>query len=65
MLESLGPHFFSRIFKEEGDGVGSDASDAALFETYHIELSATGLGINDILFAVLRVYTDRGDYRTS
>ncbi len=60
MLESLGPHFFSRTFKEEGGGSGSDASDAALFKTYHIELSATGLGMTDIVFAVLRVCADVG-----
>lgn len=56
MLESLGPYFFSRVFKEEGGGSGSDAPDATLYDIYHIELSATALGMASIVFLVLRTW---------
>ncbi len=47
VFESLGPHFFPRIIKKELDKSGDDDPDAALREKYLIELSATGLGINN------------------
>lgn len=43
MFESLGPYFFSQVWKEERSGGGEKAPDVALLENYHIELSATGL----------------------
>lgn len=58
MFESHGPHFFSRISKEEGNESRSDAPDAALCETYQIELSKNGLGINGIVFTGLRACAD-------
>lgn len=61
-FESLGPHFFSRISKGERDGSGpSDAPDTALYDIYHIELSAIGLGMmKSIVFVVLKVCADLG-----
>ncbi|CAD6567228.1 MAG: hypothetical protein ASARMPRED_000553 [Alectoria sarmentosa] len=47
MFESLGPYFFSQIYKKEAGGSGSDAPDAAPYEEFYIELSATGLGFLD------------------
>ena len=58
ILMSLGPHFFSRVFKEEGDKGRVDDADATPREVYFIELSATGLGTDDILFVVPKVCTD-------
>lgn len=58
MVESLGPYFFSQIYKKEAGVSGSDDPDAAPYEEYHIELSATGLGIHSTIFVVLRVWAD-------
>lgn len=58
VLMSLGPHFFSRVFKEEGDKGRVDDPDATAPETYFIELLATGLGTHDILFAMPKLCTD-------
>ena len=52
MPEILGPHFFSRVFKEEGEKGGGGPPDAAPREEYLVELSATGLGMKDNLDAV-------------
>ena len=52
MPEILGPHFFSRIFKEEGEKGGGGWSDAAPREEYLIDLLATGLGMKDNLDAI-------------
>ena len=41
----LGPHFYSRVFKE-GDRQSGNGNAAAV-EKYKIELSATGLGMID------------------
>ena len=51
MPESLGPHFFSRVFKEEGEKRGG-RPDAVPREEYLVELSATGLGMKENLEAV-------------
>lgn len=58
VLMSIGPHFFSRVFKEEGDKGRVDDRDATPPETYFIELLATDLGTHDILFAVPKFCTD-------
>ena len=58
-FKSFGPNFFSRILKEEREGQ-NDTSDVDLQETYCVELSARGLGMNGIVFIVLRVYSDLG-----
>ena len=49
MPEIVGPHFFSRVFKEEGDKGGGCQPDAAPREEYWVELSATGLSMKDNL----------------
>ena len=59
-FESLGPHFFSRIFKEEEGGRRSDAPSATLYDIYHIELSATALGMDRIIISGLRICADLG-----
>lgn len=58
MPESLGPHFFCRVFKEEGNKGGSGDQDAAPREEYLLELSATGLGMNNTVFALAKFCTD-------
>lgn len=58
MPESLGPHFFCRLFKEEGNNGGSGYQDAAYCEKYLLELSATGLGMKNPVFALMRFCTD-------
>lgn len=60
MFESLGPHFFSRISREEGSKSGGDDADATPLDIYFIELSATGLSMNDIIFVESKVCTDPG-----
>ena len=52
MPEILGPHFFSRVFKEEGEKGGGGLPDAAPREEYLVELSASGLGMKDNLEGV-------------
>lgn len=59
-FESLGPHFFSRTFKEEEGGSRSSAPNATLYDIYHIELSATALGMDAIAIFVLRTCADLG-----
>ena len=58
MLESVGPHFFCQVFKEERFEGGGDDRDTASCGRYSVELSATGLGTTDIHFALPNVCTD-------
>ena len=58
MPEILGPHFYSRVFKEEGEKGGDGRPDAAPREEYLVELSATGLGMKDTLDPVPVLGTD-------
>lgn len=58
MPESLGPHFFGRVFREEGNKGASGDQDAAPYEKYLLELSATGLGMKDNVLALARFCTN-------
>ena len=52
-FDSLGPHFFSRISKKEGNQ--SDDPDATPCGKYIIGVSATELGMSDIILTMGRV----------
>ena len=60
MPKILGPHFFSRVFREEWEKHGGGRPDAApheeyLEEEYLVELLASGLSMKDNLDAVKKL----------
>ena len=57
-IETLGPHFFSRVSEKEWVEDERDIRDAAPRLKFSIELSATGLGMNNIFSPVLKVCAD-------
>ena len=54
-FQSLGPHFFSRISREEGNNNRFYYPDGSPSERYAIELSATELGMNNIIVTIGRI----------